>query len=179
MMRKNNIFMRPKFATRLRRRQRTRQKTLNFMTLFLIIIIPVYPAFGNYIQDYTGSIVRGNFDESTILATYDGNTGAEVAAAQMSDNQDGSDADSSVSEDTLPTIQESPNDVKASETPVLSGPREDPKRILYPVHSVTPKQTLGEITKQYGVSLEALLAANLGLTSDLKIDQKIRIPKIK
>jgi len=80
MMRKNNFFMRPKFATRLRRRQRTRQKTLNLMTLFLIIIMPVYPAFGNYIQDYTGAIVRGNYDENTILATYDGNTGAELVS---------------------------------------------------------------------------------------------------
>ncbi len=47
-----------KFATRLRRRQRTRQKTLNIIATFFIILLPVYPAFGNYIQDYTGAIVR-------------------------------------------------------------------------------------------------------------------------
>ena len=58
-------------------------------------------------------------------------------------------------------------------------PKEDPKKILYPVHIVTPKQTIEAIMKQYNVSLEALKAANPGLTSDLKIDQKIVIPTMK
>lgn len=47
-----------KFATRLRRRQRNRQKTLNALALLFAILLPVYPAFGNYVQEYTGSIVR-------------------------------------------------------------------------------------------------------------------------
>ena len=64
------------------------------------------------------------------------------------------------------------------ESPALSGPKEDPKKILYPVHSVTPKQTLGDITKQYSVSEAALRAANPGLSADLKIGQKISIPVI-
>lgn len=158
MMRKNNFFMRPKFATRLRRRQRSRQKTLNLITLFLIVIMPVYPAFGNYIQDYTGAIVRGNYDESTILATYDGNTGAEIVSNMILDpNAVDGDIDSSVSENAIQTLEE----VSIPEVPVSSGPKEDPKRILYPIHTVTPKQTLEEITKKYNVSLEALLAANL------------------
>lgn len=150
--------MRPKFATRLRRRQRSRQKTLNLITLFLIVIMPVYPAFGNYIQDYTGAIVRGNYDESTILATYDGNTGAEIVSNMILDpNAVDGDIDSSVSENAIQTLEE----VSIPEVPVSSGPKEDPKRILYPIHTVTPKQTLEEITKKYNVSLEALLAANL------------------
>jgi len=48
-----------KFATRLRRRQRNRQKLLNTITVFSIILFPVYPSvFANYVQDYTGAIVR-------------------------------------------------------------------------------------------------------------------------
>ncbi len=47
------------------------------------------------------------------------------------------------------------------------------------MHIVTPKQTLEAITKQYNVSLDALVVANPGLTPDLKIDQKIIIPTIK
>jgi len=62
---------------------------------------------------------------------------------------------------------------------VTERPKEDPKKILYPVHIVTPKQTIEAIMKQYNVSLEALKAANPGLTSDLKIDQKIVIPTMK
>ena len=169
--------MRPKFATRLRRRQRTRQRTLNLLTIFLIIIIPVYPAFGNYIQDYTGAIVRGNYDQSTILATYDGNTGAEIVS-NMLDVTTGADTGANVA-DNSPQDEELPSDVTVAEVPAPSGPREDPKRILYPLHVVTPKQTLEQIAKQYNVSLEAHLAANLGLTPDLKIDQKIRIPTIR
>lgn len=62
---------------------------------------------------------------------------------------------------------------------VVAGPKEDPRKILYPIHIVTPKQTLDAIMKQYSVSLEALKAANPGLSSDLKIDQKIIIPAMK
>jgi len=174
-MKKFNPLMRPKFATRLRRRQRTRQRTLNLITLFLIVIMPVYPAFGNYIQDYTGAIVRGNYDESTILATYDGNTGTEIISGILDATQE-YDTDFVASDD--PSIDEFPDEVTSKVSP-SSGPKEDPKRILYPIHTVTPKQTLEAIAKQYNVSLEALLAANLGLTPDLKIDQKIRIPTIK
>lgn len=47
-----------KFATRLRRRQRNRQKVLNTLALFGTILLPIYPVFGNYVQSYTGSIVR-------------------------------------------------------------------------------------------------------------------------
>jgi hypothetical protein len=149
MMRKNNFFMRPKFATRLRRRQRSRQRTFNLITLFLIIIIPVYPAFGNYIQDYTGAIVRGKYDESTILATYDGNTGAEILSNMILAVNTSTDVASHIPENTPQNTEE----ISSPEAEVSSGPKEDPKRVLYPIHTVTPKQTLEEITTKYNVSL--------------------------
>lgn len=146
------------------------------MALLLVVILPVYPAFGNYMQDYTGAIVRGNYDESTILATYDGNTGAEVITHLFDINTDPTvetDTSDPSSVDGAP-----PEIVLVSKPPIVSGPKEDPKKILYPVHSVTPKQTLGEITKQYSVSEAALMATNPGLNADLKIGQKILIPTI-
>ncbi len=67
-----------KFATRLRRRQRNRQKALNTLALLGTILLPIYPVFGNYVQDYTGAIVRGNYDASTIISTYDANSGEDI-----------------------------------------------------------------------------------------------------
>ena len=48
----------PQFSTLLRRRKKFRQKTLNNVVLFLVVLIPIYPVFGSYMQDYTGAIVR-------------------------------------------------------------------------------------------------------------------------
>ncbi|MEI6711937.1 MAG: hypothetical protein WCK88_07365 [bacterium] len=42
--------------------------------------MPIYPAFGNYIQNYTGAIVRGNYDASTIISTYDATSGQDIVS---------------------------------------------------------------------------------------------------
>lgn|GEM_PF-1906028 len=77
-------------------------------------------------------------------------------------------------------IVEPIEDIVPSPVPIATSvPQEDPKKILYPIHTVTPKQTLEAITKQYAISLESLKNANPGLTADLKIDQKLVIPTIK
>ena len=139
----------------------------------------MYPAFGNYIQDYTGAIVRWNYDASTILATYDVTTGEDIVFNALNgtawiDTQSVPFDESSQAVDG--TTVES---VLPPEPPKVVWSKEDPKKILYPIHIVTPKQTLEDIKRQYIVSLDALLKANPGLTDDLKIDQKIVIPTIK
>lgn len=50
--------MRNKFSTRLRRQKQFRQKTLSNVALFLVALVPIYPAFGSYMQGYTGVVVR-------------------------------------------------------------------------------------------------------------------------
>lgn len=166
-----------KFATRLRRRQRNRQKVLNTLALLWMVLLPIYPAFGNYVQDYTGSIVRWNYDPSTIISTYDAVSWEYIMANVLDAN-----GVWDISEEVWDTIANNdiPEQVVLVNQPTVDvGPKEDPKRILYPTHIVTPKQTLEAITKQYNVSLDALKNANPGLTADLKIDQKIIIPTIK
>lgn len=164
-----------KFATRLRRRQRNRQKVLNILALFWIIFLPVYPSvFANYVQDYTGAIVRGDYDTSTIISTYDPTSWEYIMSNLLEAN--------GIVENPVDSIDvaQSIKEIEMVPQPIVeTWPKEDPKKILYPIHIVTPKQTLEAITKQYGVTLDALKNANPGLNPDLKIDQKIVIPTIR
>lgn len=167
-----------KFATRLRRRQRNRQKALNTIALFWAILLPIYPAFGNYIQDYTGAIVRGNYDASTIISTYDATTGEDIMYNVLDANNIDLEVESDGADGSA-EIDDIPGDIVVETPPSQPWTHEDSKKVLYPIHVVTPKQTLEVISQQYGVSIEEMKNANPWLTSDLKIDQKIVIPKIK
>lgn len=71
--------MQNKFSTRLRRQKQFRQKTLSNLAFLLILIVPIYPVFGSYMQSYTGVVVRGEYDRSTILASYDWETGESTS----------------------------------------------------------------------------------------------------
>lgn len=71
--------MRKTFSTRLRRQKQFRQKTLSNLALSLILLVPIYPVFGSYMQSYTGVVVRGEYDRSTILASYDWETGESTS----------------------------------------------------------------------------------------------------
>ncbi len=168
-----------KFATRLRRRQRSRQKALNTVALFWAILLPIYPAFGNYIQDYTGAIVRGNYDASTIISTYDASTGEDIMYNVLDANNIDLNADDEGADGSAEVDASVPEEIVVEVPTPQPWQTEDPKKILYPVHVVTPKQTLEVISQQYGVSIEDMKHANPWLTSDLKIDQKIVIPKMK
>ncbi len=86
---------------------------------------------------------------------------------------------STESQDSSETDNVPDETLLVSDTPSETGLKEDPKKILYPIHTVTPKQTLEAISRQYNVSVEALKNTNPGLTDDLKIDQKVIIPTIK
>lgn len=45
------------------------------------------------------------------------------------------------------------------------------------VHEVAPQETLYSLSKQYGVSMDSIKAANSGLPEGLKVDTKIWIPR--
>lgn len=169
--------MRTVFATRLRRRQRNRQKILNSIALLVMVCLPIYPAFGNYIQDYTGAIVRWDYDASTIISIYDPESGDYMVNAILDATQTGENltegADGSSETQDLEPV---PQNLIVTQDNL---PKEDPKKILYPIHTVTPKQTLEGIAKIYSISVEDIKKSNPWITPDLKIDQKIVIPKIQ
>lgn len=158
--------MRNTFSTRLRRRRRFRQKTLSNAALFLIVLIPIYPVFGSYMQNYTGVIVRWQYDSSTILASYDWSTGEDVSSAEEDSPPE---TTLIVSEPDIPIIlPESPQNT----------PPPDPKRSLYVVHVVKSGDTLSSIAQKYTIPIATLRTMN-NLSSDiLSINQKITIPRI-
>lgn len=165
---------RSQFSTRLRRRKQFRQKTLNNVVLFLVALIPIYPAFGSYMQDYTGAIVRGQYDKSTIIDAYDGTTGQE--SYDILDVVD----TSNVNTPETPTEQPEPENIPpvVVQKPVEVQPIENKKRLLYTTHIVARGDTLSTIAEKYGVSTTALREENNIRGTHLSINQKIIIPRI-
>lgn len=164
--------MSKKFSTRLRRQKHFRQKTLSNLALFLVVLVPIYPVFGSYMQSYTGVVVRGEYDRSTILASYDWETGENT------------------SDFIQDLVQEAPETtlLEPETDPVLTPPQPevtqpvaqpvDPKRWLYVTHTVVRGDTISTIAQKYGIPIATLRSMN-NLNSDiLSINQKVVIPRI-
>lgn len=161
--------MRNKFSTRLRRQKQFRQKTLSNLAFLLILIVPIYPVFGSYMQSYTGVVVRGEYDRSTILASYDWETGESTSDFIE-------DLVQNPPETTL--IEPEPAPVLALEAEQLPEPTVDPKRSLYVTHTVVRGDTISTIAQKYGIPIATLRTMNNLNTDILSINQKITIPRI-
>jgi LysM repeat protein len=165
--------MRNKFSTRLRRQKQFRQKTLSNVALFFVALVPIYPAFGSYMQGYTGVVVRGEYDRSTILASYDWETG-ESTSDFIQDLIDTPPETTLIAPETVSAPIPVPAAIDKTIAPV-EAPK-DPKRSLYVTHTVVRGDTLGSIAQKYDIPLGTLRAMN-NLGSDiLSISQKIVIP---
>jgi LysM repeat protein len=157
------------FSTRQRRRQLFRQKTLNNIVLFLVVLIPIYPVFGSYMQDYTGAIVRGEYDRATIIDAYDGTTGEGTFDILEI-------VDSGETEPPLPPISPEQPTQPIKQAPVV--PSEDKKRSLYGTHTVRSGDTISTIAQKYGIDSSLLRDAN-GLSGTLlSLNKKLIIPRI-
>jgi len=92
-------------------------------------------------QNYTGVVVRGEYDRSTILASYDWETGESTSdfIQNLLDTPP---------ETTL--IAPAPS-VSPQETAplVASEPPVDPKRSLYVTHTVSKGDTISTIAQKY------------------------------
>lgn len=164
--------MRHKFSTRLRRQKQFRQKTLSNLALFLVVLVPIYPAFGSYMQGYTGVVVRGEYDRSTILDSYDWTTGE--ATSDVQDVIDITPETTLIAPDPAPLPE--PTTVSAQQEPQAI---KDPKRALYVTHTVARGDTLSTIAEKYDIPVATLRMMNqLGSSDILSINQKIIIPRI-
>lgn len=163
--------MRNKFSTRLRRQKQFRQKTLSNVALFLVALVPIYPAFGSYMQGYTGVVVRWEYDRSTILASYDWETG-ESTSDFIQDLID-------TPPETTLIAPEAPLPLPPTNTsPIPTEVPKDPKRSLYVTHTVVKWDTLWTIAQKYDIPLATLRTMNNLGTDILSIRQKITIPRI-
>lgn len=167
--------MRNKFSTRLRRQKQFRQKTLSNVAIFLVALVPIYPAFGSYMQGYTGVVVRWEYDRSTILASYDWETG-ESTSDFIQDLIDTPPETTLIAPETIPLPVPTTNDTRPNPVPV-EAPK-DPKRTLYVTHTVVKWDTLGTIAQKYDIPLATLRTMNNLTTDILSIKQKITIPRI-
>lgn len=161
--------MRNKFSTRLRRQKQFRQKTLSNLAFLLILIVPIYPVFGSYMQSYTGVVVRGEYDRSTILASYDWETGESTSDFIE-------DLVQTPPETTL--IEPEPAPVTEPVAEQAPEPTVDPKRWLYVTHTVVRGDTISTIAQKYGIPIATLRTMNNLSTDILSINQKITIPRI-
>jgi surface antigen len=163
--------MSQKYETKVRRRQHKRQKTVNFLALALLFLIPVYPAFGSYMQVYTGAIVRGDIDTSSILSSYDDET---WQATYIEEYQD---IDDPIGQPLSLPLQ-TPSPGPRPGTPPQATPKKDPKTVLYITHTVRPGDTISTIAYRYWLNSAALRESN-GLPTDrLSIGQRLTIPRI-
>ncbi len=171
------------FSTRLRRRKQFRQKTLNNIVLFVVALIPIYPAFGSYMQDYTGAIVRGQYDKNTILDSYDDTTGQSTYdILNVVDNSSPADTGTSATSipvatvPTTPSVPEKIVEIEKEEKP-LPIPV-DKKRSLYMTHLVQKGDTLSTIAQKYNLSIETLRSMNNISGTHLSVGKKLLIPRI-
>mgnify|MGYP006321228907 FL=1 len=162
------------FSTRLRRRKQFRQKTVNNIVLFFVALIPIYPAFGSYMQDYTGAIVRGEYDQNTILDSYDGSTGQSTYnILEIVDTEGPSPvATASIPVTPQPVVVPVQKEEKPTPQPV------DKKRSLYVTHTVKKGDTLSTIAQKYTLSSDTLRSINNITGTHLSIGQKLVIPRI-
>lgn len=165
--------MRRTFSTRQRRQKHFRQKTLSNVALFLVALVPIYPAFGSYMQSYTGVVVRGEYDRSTILASYDWESG-ESTSDFIEELVNTPPETTLIAPESL-AVQ--PQEPLPSQKTAPEQPK-DPKRQLYVTHTVARGDTLGSIAQKYDIPVATLRTMN-GLDTDiLSINQKITIPRI-
>ena len=171
------------FSTRLRRRKQFRQKTLNNVVLFLVALIPIYPAFGSYMQDYTGAIVRGQYDKSTIIDSYDDTTGQSTYdILNVVDNNapapTGDDTSTSIPVQEVPITQQPPAEKIVEENEKPAPALVDKKRPLYMTHVVQKGDTLSTIAQKYSLSVETLRSMNNISGTHLSVGKKLLIPRI-
>lgn len=122
-------------------------------------------------QGYTGVVVRGEYDRSTILDSYDWETG-EVTS-DMQELVDTTPQTTLIAPEPAPLPE--PTAVPTREPE----PIKDPKRALYVTHTVIRGDTLGTIAQKYDIPITTLRAMNqLGTSDILSINQKITIPRI-
>lgn len=164
--------MSKKFSTHLRRQKHFRQKTLSNLALFLVVLVPIYPVFGSYMQSYTGVVVRGEYDRSTILASYDWETG-EGTSDFIQDLVQEAPETTLLEPETAPVLTPpQPEVIQPVAEPI------DPKRWLYVTHTVVRGDTISTIAQKYGIPIATLRSMN-NLNSDiLSINQKVVIPRI-
>lgn len=161
--------MRNKFSTRLRRQKQFRQKTLSNLAFLLVLLVPIYPVFGSYMQSYTGVVVRGEYDRSTILASYDWETG-ESTSDFIEDLVQTPPETTLIEPETAPVV--------TTEVEQQPEPTVDPKRSLYVTHTVVRGDTISTIAQKYGIPIATLRTMNNLSTDILSINQKITIPRI-
>ena len=126
-------------------------------------------------QDYTGAVVRGQYDKSTIIDAYDGTTGQETYDILDVVNTDGS-SESESSETTQPEPVVQPPETRPV---VVEEPKStDKKKVLYPTHTVARGDTLSTIAQKYNVSVSDLREVNEIRGTNLSINQKLLIPRI-
>lgn len=123
-------------------------------------------------QNYTGVVVRGEYDRSTILASYDWETG-ESTSDFIQNLVDTPPETTLIAPTPSPVVETSEPQENTQRIPPV-----DPKKSLYVMHTVVKGDTISTIAQKYGVPLATLRTMN-NLSSDiLSINQKITIPRI-
>jgi LysM repeat protein len=124
-------------------------------------------------QDYTGVVVRGDYNKSSILNAYDGTTGIE--------SEDILDIVRSTNEaQEIATPQPAPvsQPIAPPKTEEKTAPAIDKKRPYYITHLVSKGDTISTIAQKYGVSSEVLRDMNSLSGTHLSINQQLVIPRI-
>ncbi len=137
-----------------------------------MLLIPIYPASGLYMQNYTGVVVRGEYDSSTILSSYDWET--KESTSDFIQELVNTPPETEL---LVPENIEIPPETPSSEgtAPVVP---EDPKKRLYAVHTVASGDTLSTIAQKYSLPTETIRSMNGIEWNLISIGQKITIPRI-
>ena len=142
------------FSTKIRRRKNKRQRLFSNLAIALMLLIPIYPASGLYMQNYTGVVVRGEYDSSTILSSYDWET--KESTSDFIQELVNTPPETEL---LVPENIEIPPETPSSEgtAPVVP---EDPKKRLYAVHTVASGDTLSTIAQKYSLPTETIRSMN-------------------
>jgi LysM repeat protein len=124
-------------------------------------------------QDYTGAIVRGQYDKSSIIDAYDGTTGEESYDILQIVDTTGVGEPIAVDPVALPEPVVDTQPAQQQTVPVI-----DKKRTLYISHTVSRGETLGTIAQKYGIPTNTLKEMNGIKGTFLSIHQKLVIPRI-
>ncbi len=95
-------------------------------------------------QNYTGVVVRGEYDNSSILASYDWETGESTTDFIQGMVDPAPETTLIVPESIAPVPAVIPESSPAT-------PPEDPKRSLYVTHTVSRGDTLSTIAQRYDI----------------------------
>lgn len=124
-------------------------------------------------QDYTGAVVRGQYDKNTIIDAYDGTTGQETYdILDIVNTSETPIVPIAPPAQPEPIVTDKAVEVKPSE------PTVDKKKSLYPTHTVAKGDTLSTIAQKYGVSVSALRDVNALRSTNLSVNQKLLVPRI-